>query len=218
VKDAAWLRHPLLEGFAHGFGTRAAEVPLEIVRPRQVHGCVVLRAAPADAGLLDDGDAIVSTLPGVSIGVVTADCLPILIATPSGPVAAVHAGWRGLAAGVIAAAVETLASLARDVDRAAAVIGPHVGARCYEVDAPVVEALEARFGDALGGALRATRPGHFEIALATLAAFELSRSGLATERIATLDDACTACDAERFYSYRRDGPGGGRLFHFIAAR
>lgn len=218
MSDSAWLRHPLLREFDHGFGTRAAEPPALLVRARQVHGRGVLRVAPGDVGLLGDGDALVSDLPGVPIGVVTADCVPILIATPSGVVSAVHAGWRGLAAGVIGAAIERLATLANEVERAVAVIGPHVGARCYEVDEPVVEALEARFGAATAGALRATRPGHFEIALGEIAALDLVRAGLARERIATIDDACTACDAERFHSYRRDGPGGGRLFHFIAAR
>lgn len=218
MSDAAWLRHPLLEEFEHGFGTRAARPPADLVRARQVHGRGVLRVAAGDAGLLGDGDALVSDLPGVPIGVVTADCVPILVATESGVVAAVHAGWRGLAAGVIGAALERLADLARDVDRAVAVIGPHIGASCYEVDAPVIDALEARFGAEVEQAARETRPGHFEIALGVLAAFDLERAGLARARIASVADACTACDAARFHSYRRDGAGGGRLFHFIAAR
>ena len=218
MSAATWLRHPLLREFPHGFGTRGCESPPSLVRPRQVHGRAVLRVTAADAGLLGDADALVSDVPGVSIGVVTADCLPILIATPSGAVAAAHAGWRGLAAGVLAATVEALASIAPDVDRAVAVIGPHIGASCYEVDAPVVEALARRFATEIDAALRPTRPGHFEIALAPLAAHDLARAGLAAERIDVLADACTACDAALFHSYRRDGPGGGRLFHFIAAR
>src|SRR4030095_15730962 len=107
---------------------------------------------------------------------------------------------------------------AADGAPAAAVIGPHVGASCYEVDAPVVHALEARFGDAVGAALTPTRAGHGEIDLARLAALDLARAGLAPDRIAILADACTACDRERFHSYRRDGPRSGGLFHFITAR
>lgn len=210
-----WLRHPLLARQAHGFGTIGCEAPRDLVRVKQVHGRTVLRATrPSDAPL-GEADAIVSDVPGLPIGVVTADCIPVLIATPSGPVAAAHAGWRGLAAGVLEASVEALGRLASDVDAAVAVIGPHIGARCYEVDAPVVRALAERFGDAVDAALRATRPGHFEIELARLAALDLARAGIAPERIAVLEDACTACDPRRFHSYRRDGPSSGRLFHYI---
>jgi hypothetical protein len=218
MSDAPWIRHPLLEGFAHGFGTRACDAPVGLVRARQVHGREVLRVRAGDAGIVADGDALVCELPGVAVGVVTADCLPVLIATPSGAVAAAHAGWRGLAAGVLAAAVEALRALGADVARATAVIGPHVEARCYEVDAPVVDALGARFGDAVADALRPTRPGHFEVALAHLASLDLTRAGIDAARIATLAKACTACDGERFHSYRRDGASSGRLFHFVTAR
>jgi YfiH family protein len=217
VSDA-WLRHPLLADLAHGFGTRGCAAPDGLVRPKQVHGRTVLRVGAADRGLLGDADALVSDVRDVPIGIVTADCLPVLIAAPSGAVAAAHAGWRGLAAGVLGAALEALGAIAADWARAAAVIGPHVGASCYEVDAPVVHALEARFGDAVGDALTPTRAGHGEIDLARLAALDLARAGLAPDRIAILADACTACDRERFHSYRRDGPRSGRLFHFITAR
>jgi YfiH family protein len=218
-----WLTHPLLDGAAagHGFGTRACRPPAALLRPRQVHGTrvVVLRrdaSPPTDPG---EADALVSERGSLPIGVVTADCLPILVATPAGRVAAVHAGWRGLAAGVIGDALAALAALAPEgVSGAAAVIGPRVGAGCYEVDAPVVEALARRFEDALDGAIAATRAGHWQLDLAALARVDLVRAGLAPERVAALANACTACDAQRFHSYRRDGPGSGRLFHWIAAR
>ncbi len=215
--SGAWLRHPLLARFEHGFGTRGCDAPDRLVRPKQVHGRAVLRAVRGQTGLLGDADAIVCDLPGVPVGVVTADCLPVLIAAPSGAVAAAHAGWRGLADGVLESAVDALAAIAPDARRAVAVIGPHVGASCYEVDAPVLRALEARFADDMAAALRPTRPGHAEVDLARLAALDLVRAGLAPECIATLADACTACDGERFHSYRRDGPRSGRLFHFITA-
>ena len=213
-----WLRHPLLDDFAHGFGTRGCAAPPALVRPKQVHGRDVLRVRADDRGLLGAADAVVCDVGGTPIGIVTADCLPVLIAAPSGAVAAAHAGWRGLALGVLGAAVEALARIAPDFAQAAAVIGPHVGARCYEVDEPVVHALEARFADAVADAFTPTRAGHGEIDLARLAALDLSRAGLAADRIAILADACTACDRERFHSYRRDGPESGRLVHFITAR
>lgn len=217
----SWLRHPLLDatGVVYGFGTRTCVAPENLVRVRQVHGRDVVRANAATGSLAGDADALVCDVPGLPIGVVTADCLPVLMAAPSGAVAAAHAGWRGLAAGVLTAAVDALRSIAPDADRAIAVIGPHVAASCYEVDEPVVRGCVARFGEeATFAALRATRAGHWQIDLAQLARLDLARAGLAEDRIAAFPDACTACDAERFHSFRRDGPGGGRLFHFIAAR
>lgn len=217
------LTHPLLEELRveHGFGTRASQPPAALVRPRQVHGTrvvVLARGAPPPADL-GEADAIVSERAALPIGVVTADCLPILVATRAGSVAAVHAGWRGLAAGVIGAALEPLAALApQGLAGAAAVIGPRVGSCCYEVDAPVLDAFAERFSGALDAAIEATRPGHWRIDLAALARADLVRSGIAEHRVAALTDACTACDGRRFHSYRRDGPNAGRLCHWIAAR
>jgi len=221
----SWLRDPSFDraGISHGFGTRGAPPPAGLLRPRQVHGSRVIRlssvsAADWQGGLLGEADAIVSAAPGLPVGVVTADCVPILVGTPSGRVAAVHAGWRGLAAGVIAAAIDALAEIAPDADAAFAAIGPHVGPGCYEVDAPVVDALAPRFGDALAAALGATRPGHWQLDLGALARCALERAGIAASRIRALDGVCTACDRERFHSFRRDGPNAGRLFHFAVAR
>jgi YfiH family protein len=222
----SWLRHALLDGVgaAHGFGTRACAPPEGLLRPRQVHGARVIRLSRVShpdalaGGVLGEADAVVCAVPGATVGVVTADCVPILLATPSGCVAAVHAGWRGLAAGVIAAAVEALGELAADAGDAVAAIGPHVERGCYEVDAPVVDALATRCGEGLEAALAATRPGHWRLDLGRVARGELERAGLAPARIGALAGACTACHVERFHSFRRDGPNAGRLFHFVRAR
>jgi YfiH family protein len=166
-----------------------------------------------------EADAIVSERPALPVGIVTADCVPVLIATPAGRVAAVHAGWRGLAAGVIGEALSALGALSPEgVAGASAVIGPRIGTACYEVDEVVVDALARRFGAATQAALIATRRGHWQLDLAKLARVDLVSGGVATQRVAALAGACTACDAERFHSYRRDGPRSGRLFHWIAAR
>jgi hypothetical protein len=153
------------------------------------------------------------------VGVFTADCVPVLLATAGGEtVAAVHAGWRGLARGVVAAAVAALADVAADPSETVAVVGPHVRPCCYEIDAPVVDALGERLRDALPAALREVRPGRWRLDLGELARFELERAGLARRRLAAIAGACTACDAARFHSYRREGPSAGRLVHFVAAR
>lgn len=218
-----FVRHAILEevGVEHGFGTRDAREPAGLRRPRQVHGNAVVAVAnvPSAAGSAPEGDAIVSDRAGVPVGVVTADCVPILLASADGRwVAAVHAGWRGLARGVIAAAGEALECAGVALAHARAVVGPHVRACCYEVDAPVVEALAERFGARLGAALAPAREGHWRLDLEQLARAALEEAGFARERVAALAGACTACDAERFHSHRRDGPRAGRLVHYVAAR
>jgi len=216
------LRHPLLEGVGvgHGFGTRGSEkkAPRLVARAHQVHGTAV---AWADArGRVDvaDADAVVCCESGVAAAIVTADCLPILACSEDGrAVVAVHAGWRGLAAGVIEAGLAALRVAApRRRTRVVAVIGPHIGACCYEVDAPVLGPLRARFGSELERAVRPTRPGHAHLDLAALAQVELARFGVAEADSAVLGHACTCCDASRFHSYRRDGPRSGRLLHYVA--
>jgi YfiH family protein len=209
----SWIEHALLReaGVEHGFGMRASPAREGVRRPVQVHGAVVLSA---DAGgALGEADASVATLPGVEIGVVTADCVPVLVAAGGRAVAAVHAGWRGLACGVIPRALETLAAAAPGAPLVAA-IGPAIGACCYEVDAPVIDAMRERFGAAAEGALRPARPGHALLDLAALARAALLAAGVPAGAIGAVA-ACTRCDAERFHSFRRDGARAGRLLSWI---
>jgi len=217
--SGAGIRHPLLTacGVTHSFGERDTIAPRGVLCPRQVHGRVVSEVDDRGVLVPEVADAVVSTRGGCSVGIVTADCVPILAASESGAaVAAIHAGWRGLASGVIPAAVERLAALAWG-ETLSAVVGPHIGPAHYEVDEPVIEALRPRFGEGLGAALAPTRPGHAHLDLGRLALDALQRAGLARERVAALPDACTFSDADRFHSYRRDGAAAGRLLHSIAA-
>ena len=208
-----WLRDPVLDarGVAHGFGLRTSP-EIELRRPRQVHGVRVVWARAQ--GELGDADAVLTRERGVRVGVITADCVPILLAAGSA-VGAVHAGWRGLAAGVIEHA---LAELERAEPGAAisAAIGPCIGGCCYEVDAPVLAKLRARYGALLDAALTPARPGHARLALGALAQFALARAGIAPAAIGAAARLCTRCDAARFHSYRRDGAAAGRLAHWIA--
>jgi hypothetical protein len=214
------LTHPLLEavGVEHGFGLRGQAEPAGLLRPRQVHGRDVVRAEACRADPAPAADAVISCEPGVRIGVVTADCVPVLCASPLGDrVAAIHVGWRGLAAGVVAASLDALRREGEIGDFVAA-IGPHIGPCCYEVDAPVLDALRHPLGAAVAAASRPTRPGHARIDLGALVAAALESAGLARTRIGRLPECCTRCDAERFHSYRRDGARAGRLVHHVAAR
>jgi hypothetical protein len=210
----SWLRDPVLDAVPHGFGTRGAAEPPGLVRPRQVHGCRVAHVR-GDAAEPREADAIVSARPGSPVGVVTADCVPILLASADGTwVAAVHAGWRGLAAGVIEAGVEALRETGARAMRAA--LGPCIGACCYEVDEPVLAPLRGRYGAALERAIRSARAGHARLDLALLA-----RHALESARVDVIGDAalaCTHCDAVRFHSYRREGPCSGRLVHWVGGR
>ncbi len=208
------LRHELLDalGVRHGFGTRSSVTPAAVARPRQVHGRVVARFADR---VVDppDADAVWTDDPDCPVGVVTADCVPILAAAADGrAVVAIHAGWRGLSAGVVADGIERLREACGQP--VSAVVGPHIGACCYEVDAPVTGPLRDRFGGDLEPALQETRPGHWRLDLAALVETDLARAGLEPSSRGRVP-GCTACDRDRFHSYRRDGQAAGRLLHWI---
>ncbi|MCS5638514.1 MAG: polyphenol oxidase family protein [Myxococcota bacterium] len=213
-----FIGHPLLSAAVpdHGFGTRSASPPEGLARPRQVHGITVARATGAGRLDVEEADAAVSDLPGVGLAIVTADCVPILLATASGTaVAAIHAGWRGLAAGVVERGLAALGECVQSGDRIVAGIGPRIGPCCYEVDEPVMDPLRGRFGAELDRASSASRPGHFFLDLGQLVARALRRGGLRSGNMASLSHACTACEPARFHSYRRDGESAGRLLHYI---
>jgi polyphenol oxidase len=217
MRRAVTLEHRLLHacGVRHAFGTRGDAPPAALLRPRQVHGTrVVLAPECADS---PEADAVIARSGEPPVGVVTADCIPVLAACDDGSaVAAIHAGWRGLAAGVIEAGIDALRrARPRAVLRAA--IGPHIGACCYEIDAPVLDALR-HFDADLDAAIRPTRPGHHRLDLGALARVALIRAGVSPEQVGALERACTSCDAERFHSYRRDGAHAGRLVHWIEPR
>jgi YfiH family protein len=211
------LEHDQLRacGVRHGFGRRGDAPPAGLLRPRQVHGArVVSAAACADA---PEADAVIARAGESAVAVVTADCVPVLAAREDGrAVAAIHAGWRGLAAGVIESGIDALRRASPGATLRAA-IGPHIGACCYEIDAPVLDALR-HFDAELDAAITPTRPGHHRLDLGALARAALVRAGVSPDRIGAFERACTSCDAERFHSYRRDGARAGRLVHWIEPR
>jgi YfiH family protein len=214
------LTHPLLEevGVEHGFGLRDTPEPQGLLRPRQVHGRGVVSAEACRAEPLPCADAVFSREPGVRVGIATADCVPILCASAEGDlVAAIHAGWRGLARGVIASGLDAMRRAKRRAVIVAA-IGPCIGPCCYEIDELVLDALRHELGDVVQATALATRPGHARIDLGALAAHALESAGVARARIGRLPASCTRCDAARFHSFRRDGARAGRLVHHIAVR
>ena len=161
----------------------------------QVHGATVNRAGPAARGV-ERGDGLWTDAPGLPILAMTADCVPIaLVRTRGRPAAAVlHAGWIGLLAGIVEAAVEVLGS------GLATAVGPAIGPCCYEVGEDVAGPYRSRFGREI------VRAGRLD--LWSAAERLLRGAGCASvERF----DVCTACNPALFFSYRRDGmPYGGQ--------
>ena len=169
--------------------------PEALALNRQVHGATVLRARAGSRGQVE-GDALWTEEPGLPVGALTADCVPVALVRQGGErpaVAVVHAGWRGLLAGVVPAAVAALGG------NVAAAVGPAIGPCCFEIGAEVARPLREAFGSDV------VRDGRGDLPLATERA--LRAAGVAAvDRL----DACTACERERFFSHRRDAGVTGR--------
>jgi YfiH family protein len=147
-------------------------------------------------------DASRTTRPDAVLAILTADCLPVLLCNSRGTeIAAAHAGWRGLAAGVLEATVRTMRSAPRDL---LAWLGPAAGPQAYEIGAEVRAAFVARDPRA-ESAFAATRPDHWRVDLYALARQRLAEAGVAHVYGGGL---CTISDPSRFYSHRRDGRSG----------
>ncbi len=175
---------------------------------RQVHGVQVLRfEQPPTAHGIDvepSADAAVTAEPGVVLAILTADCLPVVFAACDGrEIGAAHAGWQGLAGGVLEA---TVAALRTPPSRLQAWLGPAAGPQRYEVGVNVREAF-LQHDAAAANAFVPTRPGHWNVDLYALARQRLAVAGLDPAQVYG-GGLCTIADAARFYSYRRDGRTG----------
>jgi polyphenol oxidase len=177
---------------------RRAAVALPWSWLRQVHGgeVVVVQGSPL-TGLA--ADAQVTTRAGVALAVHTADCGPVALVSPQGVLGVVHAGWRGVQAGVLGAAVEAMRHLG--AGQVEAWIGPCIHAECYEFGAAELAALERTLGPTVRGRTADGRPAldlpaAITAALAAVGVEAVERSG-----------ACTACDA-RYFSHRARGEAG----------
>jgi YfiH family protein len=182
----------------------AAWLPQDPKWLRQVHGATVVDAESIDKPV--DADASTSTTPGTVCAVLIADCMPVLIASQDGRgVGAAHAGWRGLAAGVIQNTVRALRARLRDPGAAlVAYLGPAIGPRHFEVGAEVLQAMRKNL-PAADTAFQDIGNGKY---LADL--FDLGRMALAQVGVKVVrgGEDCTFSDATRFYSYRRDRTTG----------
>jgi YfiH family protein len=194
----------------------AEEVGLEpgrVAFARQVHGSGVavvdeVRTDARGPGV-EGVDALVTTVPGLGLMVLAADCLPVLLADPvAGVVAAAHAGREGLVAGVLQETVRIMAELGADPARTSAVLGPAACGRCYEVP----DAMAEDVGRAVPGSRGRTRRGTSSVDLAAGAEALLQAVGLRDVR---RTGGCTIEQPDRFFSYRRDrhtGRHGGLVW------
>ncbi|MGD9901944.1 MAG: peptidoglycan editing factor PgeF [Vicinamibacterales bacterium] len=218
-------RHLRLRGADPDAWGRVAAVvacaPTALHRTRQVHGATVaVVESSMPIGSLPEADALVTDVPGAALAVVTADCVPVLLADrATGVVAAVHAGWRGTAADVAGAAVRLIGvRWAVPPTRLVAAVGPSIGACCYEVG----DELPAAFA-AAGHGESATRrwfardaAGRLRLDLWTATRDLLVGAGLSAGQI-HVAGLCTKTHLEWFESYRAEGPAAGRLAAVIVS-
>ena len=176
---------------------------------------VVYQNLPAHHFRFDEGDALVSDIPGVSMGIRTADCLPLLIADRvSGTAAAVHCGWRSLALGLAGKAVRVMIGImGSSEENLVAAIGPSIGSCCYQVGEEVRETFPA--GQREEG-LFEQRGRNLYLDLASGVKTQLLTEGMAPE---TVDEivGCTSCNPDLFWSWRARREEG-RMVSFITAR
>jgi YfiH family protein len=186
----------------------------------QVHGARILHVRAGDdpvAVRREEADGLCSDSPNLSLAIYVADCVPVLLADPvTGAFAALHSGWRGTVAGVVAAGVNALADKfgSRPTDLRAA-LGPAIGPCCFEVGPEVVAAFEALVPDAHESGIVRPGPHKPHVDLRLYLRLQLLQMGVRPEHIDACP-ACTFCDGQdRFYSYRRFGRATGQMVGFV---
>jgi len=190
-----------LDWLEHGFGTRNTNLDqTAMAHVQQIHSDVTFVAH--EPGCIGEGDAIITCDPGVAVSVRTADCFPILLADPeTRAVAAIHAGWRGTAAGIVRASLDRMRSEFGTVPgNVVAAIGPGIGQCCYEVGTEVAR----QFGMKDAGKLDLFVENKKQLIAAGLLPARIDRAG-----------GCTFCHPTQFFSWRRDHDRAGRMISFI---
>lgn len=188
-----------------GIGTLAPR----LTTSDQVHGSRVVQVAEADAGAgacvasgpgpITGCDGLWTQVPGIPLLLMFADCVPVIVVDPAGPaVAVVHAGWRGLAAGVVERAVQSMEH-GRESGELMAFVGPHIGPCCYEIGDEIV----SHFGNSFVTITAASK--RFDLGAAVT--YGLERAGIPKGRQWHLG-ICTAHTTDRFYSHRAEGRTG----------
>lgn len=189
-------------------------LPEHLMGATQVHGIAVARvSAPWLPGAGPRADAMITDVPGLALGIVTADCAPVLFADPkAGVVAAAHAGWRGAADGILEAVVSAMRELGATAIHAS--VGPCIRQASYEVAADMRDAVLAQNAAFDRFFATAEKPERWHFDLAGLCAARLLEAGAEVDII----DADTLTDTARFFSHRRRTlAGGGPIGHQMSA-
>jgi YfiH family protein len=216
-------------GIRHGFSTRedgdarGEGIPRKLAASlgangvatcTQVHGTAILWPdGPGRAVVEADG---LASRGGLAVGVLSADCVPILLVDPgSGLCAAVHAGWRGTLAGVAAAGLEALCAAGARTEQVLVALGPRIKPCCYEVGEDLARRFTTRFATGVE-----RRNSSVFLDLEKAIRVQLAEKGLVPEQVGALD-RCTHCgrgpDGDfLFHSHRREGPAAGRQLSILS--
>jgi len=217
-----YLQADLLQDFEHGFfnrqwqgrdpdvlaGTISAGVSVH--RPQQVHSALVLAASEASGQPWPQADGLISDAGGQSLWVCGADCTPVLLADPrSGRVAACHAGWRGVAGGILLQAVARLEQVGCHRSDLLVALGPAVSGANYQVETAVAEQVAAALPgsladlEACGALLPDAEPGRHRLDIRAASRRQLQQAGLSDAQISACP-LCTVAEPLLFHSWRRD--------------
>lgn len=209
---------PLLQsipGVMHSFGTRSdPDPPIPgLITVKQVHGTYLYFVEEHWRIEKPGYDILMTSESGTTIGVKTADCLPILIVEPEKKiVAAAHAGWRGTAEGVVTKAVSEIVRRGGKAENLSVALGPCIGRNCYEVEQDVV----ASFKDYPDreNYFRRKSEEKWLLDLQEANRLQLITATIRPEKIDTID-LCTHCRPDLFHSWRRDGQTAGRMVNWV---
>jgi len=212
-------QHGIKYGFVGKVGT-----PPAFDRPNQVHGTEIIVADPRTTGpaaaARSDGDGILTQARAYPVGVLTADCLPVLLADQRKTMAmAVHAGWRGLAAGIMRAALLMFRDGSITPSEILVGIGPAISGANYEVGIDVINAMSGPdCGLSKSQIMSCYNPGrrdHYQLSIAKIAELVLTNAGVPAKNIQIVD-SCTFANPNLWHSYRRDKPNVGRNHSWIS--
>jgi YfiH family protein len=208
-------RDAVLENRARAARSVGAD-PGHLVGLTQVHSAIAVRVdTPWLPGAGPRADAAVTDHPGIALGVVTADCAPVLFAdATAGVIGAAHAGWRGAVAGILESTLAAMTALGAEPSRIVAAIGPCIGQPSYEVAADLRDVVLARDPKDARFFTDGVRPLHWQFDLAGYCAARLSAAGVGGIELLGID---TLAQEESFFSHRRRTlAGGGPIGHQIS--
>ncbi len=179
---------------------RKNSITYPLVLPEQTHGNQVAIVQDSSQDIIPCVDGII-TDRHIALGVLTADCLPILLYDKThGVIGVVHAGWRGAYKNIIKSALDAMRTIGAQRDHIHVIIGPHIRSCCYSVDEQRKELFESAFGSSV----IVCRDGRHAIELERVVTLELKEYGISDAKV-MVDLDCTSCRNDRYFSYRRDG-------------